>query len=261
MFSSLLSFVRRLPSSSRAVSVANVNTKPFAAILHLRPDSVELDSSLKNLSENDSRVRLRAVPGRSAVPCVRVPTELQRAVVRAVAQGHDLAQLQRQANKLRDVLAMRRLPCSAQQVRTTAEALRQTRLDELDEHTDRAGDDDDDQQLSVRQQRIQRKIQKKMRQVVYHWEPVVYGNDSKCLSYCLARMAADYASLRRVLREIEVADPCWSPDSVLDFGSGVGSSFWACHSIWPSAVREYYMVDPSRHMNDLNELLIKVQQF
>ena len=44
--------------------------------------------------------------------------------------------------------------------------------------------------------------------------------------YILARLCPDYASLVRVFSEIKKRDSDFSPMTMFDFGSGVGSGMW-----------------------------------
>lgn len=42
-----------------------------------------------------------------------------------------------------------------------------------------------------------------------------------------------------------------------DFGAGVGSGTWAASEIWKHSLHEYFLVDDSRDMNDLSELILR----
>ena len=45
--------------------------------------------------------------------------------------------------------------------------------------------------------------------------------------------------------------PDFKPARVLDFGSGIGSAFWAMEQVWPRVVREAVVVEASRSMQEL----------
>ncbi len=93
---------------------------------------------------------------------------------------------------------------------------------------------------------------------IYDWKPITYLHTEKCLSYCSARLAQDFAISLRVFQEIRRRDPDFRPESILDFGSGVGCSFWVLQEVW-KGIKEFVLVDTSGVMNNLAHLLIKVR--
>ena len=42
-----------------------------------------------------------------------------------------------------------------------------------------------------------------------------------------SRLAPNYAEVARVLQELQAAEGGFSPETVLDYGSGCGGAFWA----------------------------------
>lgn len=49
---------------------------------------------------------------------------------------------------------------------------------------------------------------------------------SRAAMYVAGRLAPDYASLYKIMAEMKKRDPQFSPLTLLDFGSGVGTSMW-----------------------------------
>ena len=82
---------------------------------------------------------------------------------------------------------------------------------------------DEDQKRILNSQNS--KAQKKFYQKAYRWKPVTY-NQPMALTYLIARLAPDYASLVNVFKEMRVRDPNFQPQSMFDFGSGIGSALW-----------------------------------
>lgn len=90
-----------------------------------------------------------------------------------------------------------------------------------------------------------------------------------------ARLAANYASLLAIfegvssrsltviylviswLLKIKKDVPDFRPQTLFDFGSGVGTTIWAAENVWPKAFDEYFCVDICKEMNELSELLVK----
>jgi ribosomal protein RSM22 (predicted rRNA methylase) len=49
--------------------------------------------------------------------------------------------------------------------------------------------------------------------------------------------------------------PDFTPTRVLDFGSGVGSAFWAIEAVWPRVVNQAVAVEASSSMQELANAL------
>ncbi|XP_038070383.1 methyltransferase-like protein 17, mitochondrial [Patiria miniata] len=98
-----------------------------------------------------------------------------------------------------------------------------------------------------------------LRRHVYHWQPITYDEVTVC-AYTLARIAPNYATIYRVLQEIQKRLPDFSPQNLLDFGSGIGTASWAAHTLWGDAIKEFYCVDTSRPMHDVAEALMREQE-
>ncbi|CAI9574212.1 unnamed protein product [Staurois parvus] len=77
------------------------------------------------------------------------------------------------------------------------------------------------------------------------------------LVYLAARFDGGYAAVTRALQEIHQRVPDFKPQTLLDFGSGVGSVSWAAHAKWGTSLKEYVCVDSSASMNRLSELVLR----
>ncbi|XP_023289685.1 methyltransferase-like protein 17, mitochondrial isoform X1 [Orussus abietinus] len=75
--------------------------------------------------------------------------------------------------------------------------------------------------------------------------------------YAVARAAPDFAILSRVFQEITARDATFRPQTIFDFGSGIGTVLWAATKAWPDSIKEYFGVDIAVEMNDLSEQLAK----
>lgn len=71
------------------------------------------------------------------------------------------------------------------------------------------------------------------------------------------RAAKEYAAVKQVFNEIVKRDPDFKPRSFFDFGSGIGTGVWAASEYWKNTLYEYFLVDESREMNDLSELILR----
>jgi len=75
--------------------------------------------------------------------------------------------------------------------------------------------------------------------------------------YMAVRLAPNYACLKTVMDEIHLNDPYFEPKSVLDFGSGMGTTIWAVNETWPGAVNEFMNIELSKEQQYLCESLLR----
>uniref|UniRef100_A0A3B3ZN76 Uncharacterized protein n=1 Tax=Periophthalmus magnuspinnatus TaxID=409849 RepID=A0A3B3ZN76_9GOBI len=102
------------------------------------------------------------------------------------------------------------------------------------------------------EERIQKKVLSELRRTTYHWKQLKFDEELGVI-YMAARLAGGYAAVRRALNEIKKRDESFCPESLLDFGSGLGTVAWASHSCWPDSLKEMVCVDSSGPMNTLAE--------
>ncbi|KNC76016.1 hypothetical protein SARC_11472 [Sphaeroforma arctica JP610] len=84
---------------------------------------------------------------------------------------------------------------------------------------------------------------------------IAYGVNEG-VAYAVSRLPAVYSAAYRVLLEIYCRDFDWTPKTALDFGSGVGTSMWAAHTLW-EADTKYVNIDMSDDMNTISAFLNK----
>ena len=87
------------------------------------------------------------------------------------------------------------------------------------------------------------------------WKSVFY-DEIISAAYLMNFSAANYASSLRVLNELKTLDPNFSPLSVLDFGSGLGSNIWASNELWSDSLKQYICVDSSNYMNNICKYML-----
>ncbi|KAI1901240.1 hypothetical protein AGOR_G00032260 [Albula goreensis] len=204
----------------------------------------------------------RKHPGVTALRCVSLPEELQRAALCTI-HGASVSDLADRAQRLNNFLWSRKRPVEDLALRQKAVAfekqLWQRERDRLEERHRLAGGgggEGTEGDLLLLEAQIQKKVLSEMRRTTYHWTPLRYSEDVAVV-FLAARLAGGYAALRRALNEIKKRSPSFSPHSLLDFGSGVGSALWAAQSLWGDSLGEAVCVDRSAAMNSLSEQLLK----
>lgn len=103
---------------------------------------------------------------------------------------------------------------------------------------------------------LKRDVQNTYYKKYYNWQPIVY-DAYKAWTYLFGRAAKEYAVIGQVFNEIIKRDPEFQPRSFFDFGAGVGTGCWASAELWKNTIHEYFLVDESRDMNDLSELILR----
>lgn len=100
------------------------------------------------------------------------------------------------------------------------------------------------------------RIESLARTRIYAWQAIEY-DEYKSLLYLFGRAAQEYGVIMRIFQEIKKRTPDFQPRSFFDFGSGVGTGLWAASELWMSSIYEYYLVDCSKYMNDLSDLILR----
>ncbi|KAF7397691.1 hypothetical protein HZH68_008913 [Vespula germanica] len=77
------------------------------------------------------------------------------------------------------------------------------------------------------------------------------------LLYIVGRSQYEYSVVYKVLNQIKSKNINFKPQTLFDFGSGIGTVMWAASQLWSDSLKEYFGVDSSVEMNDLSEELNK----
>ncbi|PON73589.1 Ribosomal protein Rsm22, bacterial-type [Parasponia andersonii] len=85
---------------------------------------------------------------------------------------------------------------------------------------------------------------------------LMYGDD-ETIAYVASRMPAVFSACYRVLKEVRRRLPGFCPSTVLDFGAGTGSAFWALREVWPQSLEKVNIVEPSQSMQRAGRSLIQ----
>ncbi|XP_029498936.1 methyltransferase-like protein 17, mitochondrial isoform X1 [Oncorhynchus nerka] len=190
----------------------------------------------------------RKHPGVTNLKTLRLPDELQKAA-QAIIQGTEVSGLVDKARSLTNFLWSRKRAPEDVTLRERAMALEKN----LWEKTKEKGGDVDLQLLKTQ---ITKKVLSDLRKITYHWSPMRYDEELGVV-YMVAKLAGGYAAVKRVLNEIKKRDPSFSPHSLLDFGSGLGTAVWASHSFWGDTLKEMVCVDNSGAMNTIADRLLR----
>ncbi|XP_064460876.1 methyltransferase-like protein 17, mitochondrial [Ornithodoros turicata] len=232
---------RLLRSLGTAQAVGSVRLISRASNAVCLPPDLEEDLEL-------SHIKHRHHPGIRRHGKVSLPPKLLEAAT-SVLERRDMRQLQEGATILRAQLWSRHLPVEAGAIRQKAAHFeRQLLGDKLESMSQEERD--------LMEDSVKEAVLTKLRRETYRWKAFNY-DDFGSYTYLVARLAADYATLHRIFNEIKLIDQTFVPKTLMDFGSGVGTVYWAAQDTWPQKLAEYFAVDTSVHMNDLARLLVQ----
>lgn len=192
----------------------------------------------------------RKHPGVTNLKTLRLPEELQSGAL-SVIYKTEVKDLSERALKLTNFLWSRKRAVESHELRERAITLEKKWKEEVGEEDERLSDEN---HVSF-ESRIQMKVLSELKRTTYHWTPLKYDTDLGVV-YMAARLAGGYAAVMRALNEIKKRDASFTPHSLLDFGSGLGTAVWAAHTHWGNSLREYVCVDASAAMNSLAERLL-----
>ncbi|KAM7379698.1 hypothetical protein PAMP_005232 [Pampus punctatissimus] len=190
----------------------------------------------------------RKHPGVTNMKILRLPDELQTAACSIIHRAQ-VTRLTDRALSLTNFLWSRKRAVEDFTLRDKAVSLEK----KLWEKAIQKRGEIDEQEL---EDRIRRKVVSELKRTTYHWTPMKYDEELGVV-YMASRLAGGYAAVRRALNEIRKREPSFAPQSLLDFGSGLGTVVWASHSCWGDTLKEMVCVDSSGPMNILAERLLK----
>lgn len=192
----------------------------------------------------------RKHPGITNIKTLRLPEKLQVAAQSIIHRAH-IRHLEEKAQSLTNFLWYRKRQIEDRALRQKAATLERELWSKVAEK--HKGRDVDEQDL---EERIQKKVIDELKRTTYHWKQMKFDEETGVV-YMAARLAGGYAAVRRALNEIKKRDESFAPESLLDFGSGLGTVAWASQSCWPESLKEFVCVDSSGSMNTLAERLLK----
>lgn len=215
--------------------------QPFRALSSVTAAMPQIDNS----SDFLSRVPHRKHPGILHMKMVRLPTEAQDAAKLLLQKGA-VRQLEKHVMSLNNYLWSRKRPPEDRELREKALEL-EIKLKENIQFKS-------DLNIYQKEEKLKNDVLNSLRKNTYHWQPLSY-TEQFGLVYLAARFDGGFAAVSRALQEIYQRVPEFSPQTLMDFGSGVGSVSWAAHGIWGNKLKEYMCIDSSASMNNLSELI------
>ncbi|KAM8960658.1 ribosome assembly protein METTL17, mitochondrial [Pelodytes ibericus] len=202
---------------------------------------------LDNSSDFLSQVPHRKHPGILRVKEVHLPKDVQNAA-QLLIKGCSIRQLEERVTSLKNYLWSRKRPAEERDLRARAVELEREKMASMTSIPEEYSD--------VQQKTLKNTVLKTLRKNTYHWQPLSY-TDELSMVYLVSRFDGGYAAVTRALQEIHQRCAEFRPQTLLDFGSGVGTVTWAARAIWGESIGEYICVDSSASMNKLSELVMK----
>lgn len=216
---------------------------------------VELDKQLEQDLEKEV-IKPRQHYGINKSTTISLPKHILQAITKTVAD-FPMKSIQKEAEMLNRYLKCRQAPAEDSNIKDKIKQIEQQIVENPEKfklHV--APDENNEDAMKIFKEKKTQKIQHILRQRMYSWQPINY-DDYKGLAYLFGRSPQEFAVILKVFREIQKRSPDFTPRSFFDFGSGVGTGTWAASELWRDSLYEYYLVDSSKHMNDLSDLILR----
>jgi ribosomal protein RSM22 (predicted rRNA methylase) len=95
------------------------------------------------------------------------------------------------------------------------------------------------------------------------YKSIEYGPEES-LAYTIRRSVPVYTTLSRVFAEVQRRSPGFKPSSLLDFGSGPGTSVWSTDTVWPNHLGfnagSFTFIEHSKSMEELSDSLLVTEK-
>lgn len=189
---------------------------------------------------------------------IRLPAILEFAAQARVKTISD-RKFRREARKLLSIIYNLKLPHDESTIKSMRADIK-TELEIRDKIDNLARYDPTEFHLSEQTDQAQRKlheiIEGKLEERRRDWHYYEYDDYASVL-YLATRLAPNYSCLKKVMNEIKAYDPEYEPKSVMDYGSGMGTTIWAVNETWPSVVKEFQNIEISSSQQRLCEFLLR----
>uniref|UniRef100_A0A183BJ16 Methyltransferase-like protein 17, mitochondrial n=1 Tax=Globodera pallida TaxID=36090 RepID=A0A183BJ16_GLOPA len=139
--------------------------------------------------------------------------------------------LQNEADELSSTLDMRRFPASPEEVRI---ARRQIMNEMFEENPALMYQWENTKERPILSKEFDKEAQKRLASARYNWKPLKFKDKEASVIFALSRFGGYFAEMRRVLAEFDRNG--FVPETVLDFGSGIGAAFWAAFERWEKSL-------------------------
>lgn len=231
--------------------------RTFIRSIHLGRIVPELECNIaKEITDNNLNPKLLRT--RRNVGFIGLPTLLEFAAQKKIRQVSD-SHFRKEVKRLSTVLHKLKLPDDKETIKLK-KADAKTQLEVRDKIGNRSHLDRTElvfnEERDMAQFELSRLIEGSIEDRRRDWHYYEYDDYASNL-YMATRLAPNYACLETVMREICLCLPDFKPESVLDFGSGLGTTTWAVKQTWPDSVREFMNIDISKDQQDLCEYLLR----
>eukprot|EP01129_Flabellula_baltica_P012189 TRINITY_DN5463_c0_g1_i1.p1 TRINITY_DN5463_c0_g1~~TRINITY_DN5463_c0_g1_i1.p1 ORF type:complete len:612 (-),score=169.87 TRINITY_DN5463_c0_g1_i1:287-2122(-) len=164
---------------------------------------------------------------------LQIPDEL-RIRIDAVLRNYPRKSLREDSKELSDLLRKR----------TVSNFKRERQTETIDQGSYRIQDPLTPDIVQIARENVTRNI-----------PPLPYDR-RQALAYTAFRLPGVYGCNRRVYSELKTLYPNFQPESMLDFGSGPGTSIWAAKSVFPT-LDYFHTVEPSEDMHEVAKTILK----
>ena len=195
-------------------------------------------------------LKYRKHPGKRKSPAVWLPALQEMSAKRAVSKYLNDSFRERVIKHARNFHRIQ-LPDEAEDLHAKATLIR----DKVEKVLPVSNMMEQDEREFVMKKR-EEKFEREMKAKTKTWRQIEYDEEESAV-YCASRFPANYAVLRWVFTDLAKLDPNFSPKTLFDFGSGLGTTMHVANEIWPRKINEHMNVDLSKPMIDLCDFILR----
>lgn len=223
-------------------------------LIHMGRVVPDLDEKVKesiNLGENP-----KELPTRRNITRVDLPVTLEFAAKQALKK-HSSKKFRHDVLQAKSTIYKHKLPDDQYILSEKTEKIKtEIYLRKLREKHVHNADSEFVEDEPIARSQMEELIKNKLERRRRDWHYLEYDDYVSAL-YMAARLAPNYAAIKTVMDEIKSTDPEFKPRTVLDFGSGMGTTMWAINETWLNTTSEFLNVDISKSQHELAEYLLR----
>lgn len=200
----------------------------------------------------------KKIPTRRNINMIRIPIRLEAAAKLRIQQISD-RRFREEVRDLQNIIRNAKLPDDNESLKAKKADIRNELdiRDKIPEETIH-----DPSKLNLSEEMV--KSRSELHQIIQgildtrrrDWHYFEYDDYASVL-YMATRLMPNYASIKAVMSEIKAQNPTFEPKSVMDFGSGLGTTLWAVDETWPNVQKEFHNIELSKSQQTLCEFLLR----
>ncbi|KAI3378857.1 hypothetical protein SNEBB_005027 [Seison nebaliae] len=206
-----------------------------------------------NEKENDNYsylAKFKRHPGKFCLKNVRMPIELARQIDEIIGYEITHPDMYEHAYRLKRKLMDRSLPINQKELQEKTRRI----FNEVNEKTERIiREESNDVNEEVIEKKVKSIMFNKLKNEVFHWKLMNYNEENIPIYYLISLFYPNYCINYQIMNELLLRKFMRKNSllNILDYGSGLCSTYWSLQTLLGDNSSSYYLIDISKSMNKL----------